>query len=77
MASETTDALLCAPPRLESLPHLTLQPERLRGHGSAYAALAKGEIDTTALRRLLADAIQPEFGWCSPRTSPAGTARTR
>lgn len=59
---ETADALLCGPSRLESLPHLTLQPELGRGHGSVYAALAKGRIDTTALRRLLAGAIQPEFG---------------
>lgn len=59
---ETTDALLCGPSRLESLPHLTLEPELHRGHGSVYAALAKGRIDITALRRLLAGAVQSDFG---------------
>lgn len=59
---EAGDALLCVSGRLESLPHLTLQPELRRGHGSVYAALAKGRVDTDKLRRTLAGAIQPEFG---------------
>lgn len=59
---ETTDALLCASGPLVSLPHLSLQPQLRRGHGSIYAALAKGSIDTAALGRVLASAIQPEFG---------------
>lgn len=59
---ETVDALLCGPARLESLPHLSLRPQLRRGHGSIYAALAKGSIDTAALGQTLARAIQPEFG---------------
>lgn len=59
---EITDALLCGPSRLESLPYLSVRPQLRRGHGSIYAALAKGSIDTVALGRVLAGAIQPEFG---------------
>lgn len=59
---ETVDALLCGPARLDSLPHLSLQPELRRGHGSLYAALAEGDLDTDALGRVLAGAIQPDFG---------------
>lgn len=59
---ETADALLCGPSRLESLPYLSVRPELRRGHGSVYAALAKGSIDTAALGQTLAAAIQPEFG---------------
>lgn len=59
---EMIDALLCRSGRLESLPYLTLEPELRRGHGSVYAALATGQVDTDALGRVLASAIQPEFG---------------
>jgi hypothetical protein len=59
---ETSDALLCSSSKLESLPYLSVRPELRRGHGSIYAALAKGGIDTAALGRVLASAIQPEFG---------------
>jgi hypothetical protein len=59
---ETTDALLCTQTRPESLPHLSLRPELRRGHGSLYAAVAEGDIDTDALRPVLAQALQPEFG---------------
>ncbi len=59
---ETTDALLCGPSRLESLPYLSVRPELRRGHGSVYAALAKGAINADALRGVLTEAICPEFG---------------
>lgn len=50
---ELTDAVLAAGP-VPSLPHLSLEPLHRRGHGSIYAALAQGRINTEALRDLLA-----------------------
>jgi hypothetical protein len=55
---ELGDALLCAP-ALPSLPHLSLEPVCRRGWGSAYAALARGRIDTERLRDLLVDCLLP------------------
>src|SRR5215211_8434272 len=49
---ELGDALLCAQ-AVPSLPHLSLEPVCRRGSGSAYAALARGRIDTEQLRDLL------------------------
>jgi hypothetical protein len=49
---ELGDALLCAP-AVPSLPHLSLEPVHQRGWGSAYAALARGEVDAELLRDLL------------------------
>jgi Transposase DDE domain len=49
---ELGDALLCAR-AVPSLPHLSLEPVYRRGWGSAYAALARGCIDTERLRDLL------------------------
>ena len=49
---ELGDALLCAQ-AIPSLPHLSLEPVHQRGWGSAYAALARGRIDTEQLRDLL------------------------
>jgi hypothetical protein len=49
---ELGDALLCAE-AFPSLPHLSLEPAHRRGWGSAYAALARGRIDTERLRDLL------------------------
>jgi DDE superfamily endonuclease len=46
------DALLCAQ-AVPSLPHLSLEPVHRRGWGSAYAALARGRLDTERLRDLL------------------------
>ena len=43
----------CAPSAFPSLPHLSLEPVHRRGWGSAYAALARGRIDTERLRDLL------------------------
>ena len=52
------DALLCAETFL-SLPHLSLEPVHRRGWGSAYAALARGEVDAERLRDLLAGSLAP------------------
>jgi hypothetical protein len=49
---ELGDALLCAP-AVPSLPHLSLEAVHQRGWGSAYAALARGRIDSERLRDLL------------------------
>jgi hypothetical protein len=53
---ELGDALLCAP-AVPSLPHLSLEPVHQRGWGSAYAALARGRIDTERLRDLLVSSL--------------------
>jgi hypothetical protein len=57
---ELGDALLCAQ-GFGSLPHLTLEPVCRRGWGSAYAALARGEVDAERLRDLLAASL-PDAG---------------
>jgi hypothetical protein len=54
---ELGDALLCAPGPVPSLPHLSLEPVCRRGWGSAYAALARGRIDTERLRDLLVSSL--------------------
>ena len=58
---ELTDAVLCSGGPVTSLPRLSLEPVLRRGHGSAYAALADGQIDAGALSGLLA-AHRP-VGW--------------
>ena len=50
---ELTDALLAGGPT-PSPAHLSLQPVHRRGWGSLYAALARGRLDRTALRALVA-----------------------
>jgi hypothetical protein len=50
---ELTDATLCAPGALHSVPSLSLEPEFRRSHGSLYKALARGRIDDTRFARLL------------------------
>jgi hypothetical protein len=50
---ELSDAVLCAPGALSSVPSLSLEPEFTRGHGSLYKSLARGGIDCEALRELL------------------------
>jgi DDE superfamily endonuclease len=57
---ELGDALLCAQ-TFGSLPHLSLEPVCRRGWGSAYAALARGEVDAERLRDLLAASL-PDAG---------------
>ncbi len=52
---------LCCPVTVAGIAHLTLAPSARRGHGSAYAALARGDIDTDLLRDVLA-AHRPA-GW--------------
>jgi hypothetical protein len=51
---ELTDAVLCAPGPVRSLPRLSLEPVMGRGHGSGYAGLAHGRADEQALEGLLA-----------------------
>jgi hypothetical protein len=50
---ELTDAILTAGV-VPSPVHLSLQPSHRRGWGSLYAALSQGNIDTEALRKLVA-----------------------
>ena len=49
---ELTDALLCAPGTVGSVPALSLCPIFRRSHGSLYKALARGHVDTDAARDL-------------------------
>ena len=58
---ELTDAVLCAGGPVCSLPRLSLEAVCGRGHGSGYAALARGGIEEGALAGLLA-AHRP-VGW--------------
>ena len=51
---ELTDAALCAPAPVASVPTLSLEPGFRRSHGSLYKALAHGELDTERLRDVLA-----------------------
>jgi hypothetical protein len=53
---ELGDALLCTE-AFPSLPPLSLEPVHQRGWGSAYAALARGEVDAERLRDLLAGSL--------------------
>jgi DDE superfamily endonuclease len=50
---ELTDAVLCTPGPVGSVPSLSLEPIFRRSHGSLYKALARGSIDEDRLRRLL------------------------
>ena len=51
---ELTDAVLCAPGPVTSLPQLSLAFVHRRGHGALYDALANGGIDLARLRTSLA-----------------------
>ena len=51
---ELADAILAADGAAPSPAHLSLQASHRRGWGSLYAALDRGQIDTRALRKLLA-----------------------
>jgi hypothetical protein len=53
---ELADAVLCAGGPVCSLPRLWLEPVFGRGHGSVYAALARGAVRVGALEDLLAAA---------------------
>jgi hypothetical protein len=58
---ELTDALLCTPGPVGSLPQLSLEPRFRRGWGSLYGVLAEGDVAAEAVRDLLA-AYRP-VGW--------------
>ncbi|WP_460778713.1 NF041680 family putative transposase, partial [Nocardiopsis nanhaiensis] len=58
---EVCEALICAPAPVHHLAQLSLEPEHRRGHGSAYAALNQGRIDTNRLRQHLAELPLPRF----------------
>jgi hypothetical protein len=47
---ELTDAVLCAPGPVTSLPELSLDPAHRRGHGAMYDGLAAGRVDIARLR---------------------------
>src|ERR1051326_7874809 len=59
---ELTDAVLCAGAPVRSLVELSLAAEYRRGHGSLYAALARGRCDTDRLRKVLAGLPLPRAG---------------
>jgi len=80
-AFELTDAALCAPAPVSSIPALSLEETFRRSHGSLYKALARGEVDADAMRDLLSQHRPadwpPVFAvdastWarCSAETSP-------
>jgi hypothetical protein len=50
---ELTDAVLCSPTPVGSVPSLSLEPVFRRSHGSVYKALDRGGLDEQRLRRLL------------------------
>ena len=56
---ELTDAVLCADGPVGSLVELSLVGEHLRGHGSLYAALARGRVDIGRLRWALSATLLP------------------
>ncbi|MFD6095153.1 NF041680 family putative transposase [Nocardiopsis flavescens] len=58
---EVCEALVSTPTPVRHLAQLSLEPEHHRGHGSAYAALNQGRIDTTHLRWSLAALPLPRF----------------
>lgn len=51
---ELTDAVLCADGPVKTLVELSLAVEHRRGHGALYAALDRGWLEPTRLRRTLA-----------------------
>lgn len=53
-AFELSDAVLCAPTPVSSVPALSLEPVFRRSHASLYKALARGSVDAEAVRDLLA-----------------------
>lgn len=50
---ELTEAVLCAPAAVASVPSLSLEPVFRRSHGSLYKALARGEVQGQAMGDLL------------------------
>lgn len=58
---ELTDAVLCAPGAVRSVPELTLTPEYRRGHGALYDGLNSGRLDASRVRKLLSGISLPRF----------------
>jgi hypothetical protein len=58
---ELTDAVLCSPSPVGSVPALSLEPVFRRSHGSLYKALERGRIDEDRLRTLLVK-YRPQAG---------------
>jgi hypothetical protein len=56
---ELTDALLCTPGSVVSLPELSLSAVHRRGHGAMYDALAAGQVEIGSLRCALAGLVLP------------------
>jgi hypothetical protein len=50
---ELSDAVLCSPGPVSSVPMLSLEPTFRRGHGSLYKALTRGSLDADRLRDTL------------------------
>jgi hypothetical protein len=50
---ELSDAVLCSPGPVSSVPMLSLEPTFRRGHGSLYKALTRGSLDDDRLRDTL------------------------
>ncbi|MGW3874263.1 NF041680 family putative transposase [Streptomyces sp. NPDC005055] len=59
---ELTDAVLCADGPVKTLVELSLAVEHRRGHGALYAALDRGWLEPTRLRRTLAGLPLPKAG---------------
>ena len=68
---ELTDAVLCSPAPVGSVPSLSLEPVFRRSHGSLYKSLADGDVDEARLRRLLVE-HRPK-GWPSVFAVDAST----
>lgn len=58
---EVCEALVSAPTPVLHLAQLSLEPEHQRGHGSTYAAINQGRLDTDRLRQHLAELDLPRF----------------
>ncbi len=56
---ELTDAVLCVDSPVKTLVELSLAVEHRRGHGALYAALDRGWLEPTRLRRTLANLPLP------------------
>ena len=58
---ELSDAILCSPAPVGSVPSLSLEPVFRRSHGSIYKALARGHIDEDQIRQLLVASGPPRW----------------
>lgn len=66
---ELADAVACSSIPVTDLARLSLEVEHQRGHGALYDAISCGYLDTTRLRRLMAQSPVPKV------TGPDGRAR--